>query len=208
MPVRRGALSPRERALRRRLVPLPHLPAQQRRAGDGVRQRRGRRLADRARRAAAGASRATSGIACPAATCGTPLAMRVDHQPETVDFSIATLDDPGRDRARLPHLLGKQGGVVRAGRRSAAPCAVQARHARARRDRTAGDVRVGASVGRRARSSRDASVSNSPSSHCWMFERGAAPTFCATGCATLEQQHRRDAAHAIFARACRDFRRC
>lgn len=30
------------------------------------------------------------------AACGTPLAMRVDHQPETVDFSIATLDDPGR----------------------------------------------------------------------------------------------------------------
>ena len=28
-------------------------------------------------------------------TCGTPLAMRVDHQPETVDFSIATLDHPG-----------------------------------------------------------------------------------------------------------------
>ncbi len=28
--------------------------------------------------------------------CGTPLAMRVDHQPETVDFSIATLDDPDR----------------------------------------------------------------------------------------------------------------
>jgi len=28
--------------------------------------------------------------------CGTPLAMRVDHQPETVDFSIATLDEPGR----------------------------------------------------------------------------------------------------------------
>ena len=26
--------------------------------------------------------------------CGTPLLMRVDHQPETVDFSIATLDDP------------------------------------------------------------------------------------------------------------------
>ena len=30
------------------------------------------------------------------AACGPPLAMRVDHQPETVDFSIATLDDPGR----------------------------------------------------------------------------------------------------------------
>jgi hypothetical protein len=27
--------------------------------------------------------------------CGTPLYMKVDHQPETVDFSIATLDDPG-----------------------------------------------------------------------------------------------------------------
>jgi hypothetical protein len=26
--------------------------------------------------------------------CGTPLAMRVDHQPETVDFSVATLDEP------------------------------------------------------------------------------------------------------------------
>lgn len=29
---------------------------------------------------------------CP--RCGTPLYMRVDHQPETVDFSLATLDDP------------------------------------------------------------------------------------------------------------------
>ncbi|WP_294173390.1 GFA family protein [uncultured Sphingomonas sp.] len=28
------------------------------------------------------------------AECGTPLYMRVDHQPETVDFSIATLDNP------------------------------------------------------------------------------------------------------------------
>lgn len=28
--------------------------------------------------------------------CGTPLAMRVDHQPETVDFSVATLDEPDR----------------------------------------------------------------------------------------------------------------
>ena len=30
--------------------------------------------------------------------CGTPLYMRVDHQPETVDFSAATLDEPGRMR--------------------------------------------------------------------------------------------------------------
>jgi hypothetical protein len=28
--------------------------------------------------------------------CGTPFLMKVDHQPETVDFSVATLDDPGR----------------------------------------------------------------------------------------------------------------
>jgi hypothetical protein len=26
--------------------------------------------------------------------CGTPLYMRVDHQPETIDFSLATLDRP------------------------------------------------------------------------------------------------------------------
>ena len=27
--------------------------------------------------------------------CGTPLYMKVDHQPETVDFSITTLEEPG-----------------------------------------------------------------------------------------------------------------
>jgi hypothetical protein len=26
--------------------------------------------------------------------CGTPLQVRVDHQPETIDFPVATLDDP------------------------------------------------------------------------------------------------------------------
>lgn len=26
--------------------------------------------------------------------CGTPFLMKVDHQPETVDFTVATLDDP------------------------------------------------------------------------------------------------------------------
>ena len=26
--------------------------------------------------------------------CGTPLSIQVDHQPETIDFPIATLDDP------------------------------------------------------------------------------------------------------------------
>ena len=28
------------------------------------------------------------------ADCGTPLLVKVDHQPETMDFPIATLDDP------------------------------------------------------------------------------------------------------------------
>jgi hypothetical protein len=28
-------------------------------------------------------------------SCGTPLYMRVDSQPQTVDFSVATLDEPG-----------------------------------------------------------------------------------------------------------------
>ncbi|MBV8970921.1 MAG: GFA family protein, partial [Sphingomonadaceae bacterium] len=28
--------------------------------------------------------------------CGTPLLMAVDHEPETVDFSVATLDEPDR----------------------------------------------------------------------------------------------------------------
>lgn len=28
--------------------------------------------------------------------CGTPLAMLVDHQPDTIDFTIATLDTPDR----------------------------------------------------------------------------------------------------------------
>jgi hypothetical protein len=28
--------------------------------------------------------------------CGTAFAMEVDHQPETIDFTVATLDDPAR----------------------------------------------------------------------------------------------------------------
>ena len=27
--------------------------------------------------------------------CGTPIAMQVDHQPETIDFSVSTLEAPG-----------------------------------------------------------------------------------------------------------------
>jgi hypothetical protein len=34
------------------------------------------------------------GHRCFCGRCGTPLLMKVDHQPETLDFSIATLDNP------------------------------------------------------------------------------------------------------------------
>jgi hypothetical protein len=30
--------------------------------------------------------------------CGTPLTISVDFQPDTIDFSVATLDEPGRVR--------------------------------------------------------------------------------------------------------------
>jgi len=41
------------------------------------------------------------------------------------------------------------------------------------------------------------------SSHCWIWLRGAAPTFWAIGwnrLAALEQQHRRDSAHSVARR--------
>jgi len=28
--------------------------------------------------------------------CGTPFTMKVDHQPQTIDFSVATLDEPDK----------------------------------------------------------------------------------------------------------------
>ncbi len=42
--------------------------------------------------------------------CGSPLAMRVDHQPQTIDFTVGSLDEPGMvsptfhiwTRSRLP----------------------------------------------------------------------------------------------------------
>jgi hypothetical protein len=35
--------------------------------------------------------------------CGSPLAIRLDHQPDTIDLAAASLDDPD-DGADLPHL--------------------------------------------------------------------------------------------------------
>lgn len=34
------------------------------------------------------------GHRCFCGECGTPFLMKVDHQPETLDFSVGTLDDP------------------------------------------------------------------------------------------------------------------
>jgi hypothetical protein len=74
--------------------------------------------------------------------CGTPFLMKVDHQPETVDFSVATLDGSGCRRTRLSHLLGQQDRLVRAERRSAAPRQVPAGYARFGRNRTAHWINV------------------------------------------------------------------
>lgn len=77
-----------------RLVPLPHLLAQFRRPRDGVRQVPAGDLvwtkgADKVR--SFKSSRFGSRSFC--GECGTPFLMRVDHQPETIDFSVSTLDD-------------------------------------------------------------------------------------------------------------------
>jgi len=40
--------------------------------------------------------------------CGTPFLMKVDHQPETVDFSVATLDDPNAVAPRFHIFWGSR----------------------------------------------------------------------------------------------------
>ena len=52
---------------------------------------------------------AASATAAICGDCGTPFLMQVDHQPETVDFSVATLDDPDAVTPGLPHLLERAG---------------------------------------------------------------------------------------------------
>ena len=79
-----------------RLVPLPDVPADQRRA---------RRWSSPVFPTAtsSGPSGADKVKSVPSSgfghrefcgECGTPFLMKVDHQPETVDFSVATLDEP------------------------------------------------------------------------------------------------------------------
>jgi hypothetical protein len=40
--------------------------------------------------------------------CGTQLAMHVDHQPDTIDFTVATLDDPERVRPQFHIFFGSR----------------------------------------------------------------------------------------------------
>ena len=42
------------------------------------------------------------------ADCGSPLQVRVDHQPETVDFPIATLDEPDDVRPEFHIFFGSK----------------------------------------------------------------------------------------------------
>ena len=46
--------------------------------------------------------------------CGTPFLMKVDHQPETVDFSVATLDDPNAIAPGFHIFWGSKVPLVRA----------------------------------------------------------------------------------------------
>ena len=95
MRLRRGPLQVEKRAVRYGLVPLQDLPARLRRAGHGVLERRGGRFrfiqGEEAVKTFASSSFGRRQLC---GRCGTPLVIRVDFQPETVDFPVATLDSP------------------------------------------------------------------------------------------------------------------
>jgi hypothetical protein len=59
--------------------------------------------------------------------CGTPIAMQVDHQPETIDFSVATLDAPEQVAPGFHIFWGSRIGWFD-------PCDALPRHERFRRD--------------------------------------------------------------------------
>ena len=52
--------------------------------------------------------------------CGTQIAMRVDHQPDTIDFTIASLDSPELLRPGFHIFFESRLGMVQAGRRLSA----------------------------------------------------------------------------------------
>ena len=68
--------------------------------------------------------------------CGTPLSMEVNHQPETVDFSVATLDEPDRVAPGFHIFWGSRIGWFEPG--DALP-----RHEKFRRDTRGLDLREG-----------------------------------------------------------------
>jgi hypothetical protein len=78
-----------------RLVPLPLLPTQLRLSGNDVRECRWPSF-----RVGQGYGKSENcaiielGIRRFCGECGTPFLMQVDHQPESVDFSVATLEKP------------------------------------------------------------------------------------------------------------------
>src|SRR5215469_4837853 len=98
--------------------------------------------------------------------------MKADHQPETVDFSVATLDDP---EAVAPgfHIFwkGKIGWF-------------EPRDELARHERSAPTLADSKPPIRQNRICQPACRVGTPrlvSSHCWIWLRGAAPTFWAIG---------------------------
>jgi len=127
MPLRRGPLRADQPAVRLRLLPLPHLPADQRRAGDGVRER-----SRRAPRMDAGRR---------SGEVGSLLQLRASEFLRRMRDAFPDEGrSPARDRrfqrrnarrsrsrgARLPHLLGQPDRLVRAQGRAAAPREVPA----------------------------------------------------------------------------------
>jgi len=98
--VRRRALRDRGAVASHRLLPLPLLPAGERRAGGGVGHLcRGRLRRDPRRpgnlRLLAGVERSF----CP--RCGTPLAYRADFLPGLVDVTVCSLDDPAAEKPTM-----------------------------------------------------------------------------------------------------------
>ena len=91
------------------MVPLPHLPAVQRGARYAVCKRGAGDFAWTAGEAAVRWVKSSSfGERAFCSECGTPLLVKVEHQPETVDFPIVTLDDPDAARPEFHIFWGSR----------------------------------------------------------------------------------------------------
>jgi len=112
-----------------------------------------------------------------AANATRPLQIRVDHQPETVDFPIVTLDEPDllAPKFHISREAGSRGSTP------ATPCPVT----RSSALRPAVSKVGHRPISRRSQAAVDEDALRFDSSHCWIWLRGAAPTFWATGCPSL-----------------------